>query len=101
MRKVSEAVCKAFKNREYKTIGNTRAAGDYLLLHGNIIATRMNEGIRVTSAGWQTSTTKDRLNSLFRVMGINASISQREYVWYLSDSTGVRVMDGKECYDVK
>jgi len=58
-----------------------------LLLHGNIIATatkKFNNGkyettITITSAGWKTVTTKERLNGL---NGVN--IVQRNFEWFLN-----------------
>ena len=53
-----------------------------LMLFGNEIAFRYNDPERtlsITHCGWDTSTTKERLNSL-----PNVSISQRAFEWYLN-----------------
>lgn len=56
-----------------------------MLLHGNVIATRFvdpnldRERLIVTSAGWETVTTKARLNELPGVQ-----VHQKKGVWYLN-----------------
>lgn len=51
-----------------------------MLLFGNVIAVR-NEfhGFWVTNSGWESNTTKERLNAL-----PNVSIQQKKGVWYLN-----------------
>jgi hypothetical protein len=48
-------------------------------LHGNIIAQKSNSGLTISTCGWATNTTKERLNGLY---GVN--IVQRNYEWYLN-----------------
>tara|TARA_R110002012_G_scaffold25423_2_gene84270 strand:+ start:2376 stop:2798 length:423 start_codon:yes stop_codon:yes gene_type:complete len=53
-----------------------------LVLHGNVIAYRhpdLNRTISITNCGWQTTTTKERLNG---IEGVN--IVQRNFQWYLN-----------------
>ena len=53
-----------------------------LKLHGNAIAYLYNDPqktLSITNAGWQSNTTKERLNAL-----PNVSIQQKNYVWYLN-----------------
>ena len=50
-----------------------------LRLHGNIIAYKDNTGIYLSTCGWHTVTTKERLNGLHGV-----HIEQRNYIWYLN-----------------
>ena len=80
MRKITKQVVGAFENRTPKTIGNTSTDGQTLRLYGNIIA-RWNEDnqLEITSAGWPTATTKERLNGL---QGVN--IQQKNFRWYLN-----------------
>ena len=54
-----------------------------LSLHGNEIAYRYNDPektLMITNAGWQTNTTKERLNG---ISGVN--IRQRNFKWFLND----------------
>ena len=53
-----------------------------LKLHGNKIAYRYNDPQRtlsITNAGWQSNTTKERLNAIDGV-----SINQKNWIWYLN-----------------
>jgi hypothetical protein len=52
----------------------------YLKLHGNKIAARLEDGrMWISNAGWDTPTTKERLNGL---PGVN--IIQRNWKWILN-----------------
>ena len=74
-------------SKDARTIANNTTARRYkdsvtVALHGNDIAVLFEDGrIMVTSAGWQTVTTKDRLNRILRPAGY--SISQKDYEWTL------------------
>jgi hypothetical protein len=62
----------------------------YLKLHGNKIAALEKDGkMWISSAGWRTNTTKERLNGLPGV-----SVRQKNYEWYLNDQP----WDGKPIY---
>jgi len=90
-RKITTDAINAFMSGQKFNRDNTRvelsARGDYwsLFLHGNEIAQRYrfadSEGstIKVSNAGWQSNTTKERLNGIPGV-----SIVQRKGVWYLN-----------------
>ena len=68
-------------------------------LHGNLIA-RIGDGfMQLSSAGWETVTTKSRLNALLRdgvFNGTGCSIFQKDFYWYLNSAeTGtVDFVDG-------
>ena len=52
--------------------------GTHLLLHGNEIAHRTKDGqLEITDTGWQTNTTKERLNA---IPGVH--IYQKNFGWY-------------------
>lgn len=111
MRKITEDSIKAFLNESNFKRGNTEVKVSYidnnmtthtsykpvtvmtdLLLHGNIIATATKEFINgkyettitITSAGWKTVTTKERLNGLLHHLEAG-SIQQRNFEWYLNN----------------
>jgi len=70
MRKITQEASQAFeKGYTYKKT-NTEVKNDGLFLHGNKIAeyTSMykdgNKCINITLAGWNTNTTRERLNAL-------------------------------------
>lgn len=68
-KKVSGSATKAFLEKKPFKSKNTKSTGDELHLHGNKIAYHKEGKIHATMAGWPTSTTKERLNSLSRAVG--------------------------------
>lgn len=65
MRKITKGIVAAFMKGETKRIGNSHTDGKYLYLHGNAIAYHQCLGtIQITTAGWNTPTTRERLNGL-------------------------------------
>ena len=91
MRKITEQAVEAFEAQRSFKSGNTQVriipqnGGDgsliLLELHGNTIARHesWNGQTFITSAGWFTVTTKERLNGLRDV-----SIRQSNWDWYLN-----------------
>ena len=74
MRKITREIVAAFMNREEKRIGNSHTRGEFLYLHDNPIACLNADGtIEVTTAGWNTPTTRERLNGL---PGIRVNVKQ-------------------------
>lgn len=74
MRKITEEAVAAFlSGRNYKkdntmvqapeTIGSVKI-GARMYLHGNQVAYRKAGTLRITTSGWDTTTTKERLNGL-------------------------------------
>lgn len=84
MRKITKLAVNAFiAGRSFKS-GNTEVTVENgqscLKLHGNVIARYSDaDGLFITDAGWQTNTTKERLNG---ILGVN--IQQKNWVWYLN-----------------
>ena len=64
MRKVTREVCIAFLEGRSKRVDNTDTDGVSLRLHGNTIAQWRPDGLWITTAGWDTVTTRDRLKGL-------------------------------------
>ncbi len=83
MRKIDILASNAFESGTQWRLGNTEVINDngtvYLLLHGNYIAKKKDGKLWISHAGWQTNTTKSRLNSLSGV-----SVAQKDFVWYLN-----------------
>jgi hypothetical protein len=84
MRKISEDVRTAFRLGENFKSGNTQVIskdGDtMLLLHGNMIAHKSALAYTITTAGWNTVTTRERLNALPGV-----SVYQKNFELFLND----------------
>jgi len=109
MRKITQQAVEAFEaGRAFKS-GNTQVrvcptssffpgspSVVFLELHGNVIAQRriMDGRVLITSAGWETRTTKERLNGLRGV-----SIRQQDWNWYLNgkawDGSWINPQTGK------
>lgn len=64
MRKITKATVNAFLNRETLIMDNTVSTGDDLRLHRNKIAEHRADGIYITTCGWETRTTFERLNGI-------------------------------------
>jgi len=64
MRKVTREVCIAFLEGRPKRVDNTDTDGVTLRLHRNAIAQWRMDGLWITTAGWDTVTTRDRLKGL-------------------------------------
>ena len=81
MRKVTRETVEAFVAGHKRTVGNTTTDGTVLLLHGNRIAERMPDGsIYATLAGWESPTTRERLNGLCEVLGLGRPFWQQRFV---------------------
>lgn len=85
MRNVTQSAIKAFTADKNFTSGNTSVIANGaitgLYLHGYLIAekNKVTGMTKITSAGLQSNTTKERLNGLPGV-----SIAQKAGVWYLN-----------------
>ena len=56
-----------------------------VFLHGNHIATlcKISMDLRLFDGGWQSNTTKSRLNALLDEFGGGDRVIQKDFVWYL------------------
>ena len=92
MRKIETQMNRAIVNKndwsnsntvvEYNS--NTDCSAVYL--HNNRIATydHNNQALKLSSCGWQSVTTKSRLNAILQGLIAGASVFQRQFDWYLS-----------------
>jgi hypothetical protein len=80
MRKITREIVDAFQNSRSLKIGNSRTNGESLWLFDNKIAEIRRDGLWITNAGWDSATTKERLNGLSSV-----HIIQRRGNWYLNE----------------
>jgi len=65
MRKITKKIKQAWIDGKRKTVDNTTTDGDSVWLHGNkIIEVRDRNEVWATLAGWNTPTTKERLNGI-------------------------------------
>ena len=83
MKKITKAAAAAFVEKKNFSCSNTIVSNDNgkteMFLFGNKIASLNGNQLTITNCGWQTNTTKERLNALPKV-----SICQKKGVWYLN-----------------
>ena len=96
MRKVEQQMNEAILNRKDFFKGNTSvenyitetgAREAIVKLHGNHIAT-VGDTLQICDAGWQTVTTKSRLNALCNEFAEGCYVFQKNFDWYLGDADG-------------
>ena len=87
MRGVTQKVTAAWQQGKRKTVGNTSTDGRSIYLHGNCIARQEDDGrIYITDAGWQTLTTRERLNGILRALNIRAAVYQKNHALYFGET---------------
>lgn len=79
MRLITEKIVTAFEQGRALKIDNSKTDGTSLWLFDNKIAEHRDGGIWITDAGWNSKTTKERLNGLTGV-----HITQKKGEWYLN-----------------
>ena len=95
MRKIeSEMVAAIYKNKNWSS-GNTMVTTDdanisRVFLHGNHIATIDDHSMMIMDGGWQSKTTKSRLNALCDAFCIAGEhVFQDDFKWYVRKCIGV------------
>ena len=96
MRKIEQQMNEAILNRKDFFKGNT-SVQNYITetgareavvhLHGNHIAT-IGDTLQICDAGWQTVTTKSRLNALLNEFAEGCYVFQKNFDWFLGDADG-------------
>ena len=96
MRKIEQQMNEAILNRKDFFKGNTSvqnyttetgAREAVVHLHGNHIAT-IGDTLQICAAGWQTVTTKSRLNALCNEFAEGCYVFQKNFDWFLGDADG-------------
>ena len=89
MRKIETEMQTAIANRKNWSKSNTSVSVNdegptFVTLHGNLIAQISNNGdMKLSSCGWQTVTTKSRLNAILDCFFHNVRIFQKQFEWYI------------------
>jgi hypothetical protein len=89
MRKIEALMNNAITNSTDFKLANTEVANidgvSYVYLHGNKIAEVGNSFIRMYDGGWQTNTTKSRLNAILTEHGLpGEGIFQKKFEWFVN-----------------
>ena len=93
MRQIEKEMNYAIRNKIAWSKSNTVTTFDstiencFVYLHGNHIATYNYEDKELTlfDGGWQSNTTKSRLNALLFEFATGFSVFQKNWDWYVSD----------------
>jgi len=93
MRKIETQMIQAIQQNKNWSSGNTQVITEdntsKVYLHGNHIATVTDDNMTIFDGGWQSVTTKSRLNALcdeFCVTG--EGIFQKNYKWFVRKFIG-------------
>ena len=92
MRQIEAKMNKAMRHFLPFSSGNTTVVQHRndmeVFLHGNHIATlnKISMDLRIFDGGWQSVTTKSRLNALLDEFFDGARVVQKDFQWFLIDS---------------
>ena len=64
---------------------------NYVVYHKTAVVKYNYDKIILNSGGWETRTTKDRMNATAHENGLCYYVYQKDYIWYV-------VLDDKKCY---
>jgi len=92
MRKIERQMNFAISNKGNWSSSNTQVSFNEstncsnVFLHGHNIATvdHATNAVKVSSCGWQTVTTKSRLNAILSEVKYGCSVFQKQWNWYVS-----------------
>ncbi len=92
MRKIERQMNFALSNKGDWSKDNTRVEFNEstncsnVFLHGHNIATydHGNAALKISSCGWETVTTKSRLNAIFQEVKPGCSVFQKNWDWFIS-----------------
>ena len=96
MRKITEDSINAFRNkrnfnRQNMSVFYSKSEDtSYMALHGTTIAIykHFNGELSISNCGWESNTTKERLNGIIDTMTYGVKgIYQKDWVWYLNGNT--------------
>ena len=103
MRKIEQQMCAAVQSNKDWQSANTSVHFDpetgisIVRLHGNKIAEVSDNDMTIFDGGWQSNTTKSRLNALcteFCVAG--EGVFQKDFAWYVRKFVGA--INGQNVY---
>ena len=94
MRKIESQMCAAIHNSIDWKSGNTEVVTQqdgvsFVFLHGNKIAEIDDTSMTIFDGGWQTNTTKSRLNALCQEFCIaGEGVFQKNFQWFVRKFVG-------------
>ena len=101
MRQIEKEMNHAIKNKIAWSKSNSCTTFDssiencFVYLHGNHIATYnyANRELALYDGGWQSNTTKSRLNALCNEFATGFGVFQKNWNWFVSDFNQKNVID--------
>ena len=60
-----------------------------VFLHGNLIARVGDTWLEIFDGGWQSNTTKSRLNAILTAHGTGERVFQKNWNWFVSTAAGI------------
>jgi len=110
MRKIEQQMIKAIKSETDWKSGNTKVVNFFndsdkcvvssVFLHGNKIAEITDHDMTIFDGGWQSNTTKSRLNALCSEFCITGEgVFQSNFEWYVRLFTGA--INGEKVFTTK
>ena len=94
MRKIETQMNNAIKSQKNWAGSNTTVITEdnesRVMLHGNHIATYNHtlKELELFDGGWQSNTTKSRLNALCAEFAMGFNVFQKNFNWFISDFSG-------------
>jgi hypothetical protein len=97
MRKIESQMLDAIHSNKCWKSANTEVFtndnnASLVYLHGNHIATVTDNNVRIFDGGWQTNTTKSRLNVIINEFcdALTDGVFQKDYQWFIRDNNEVK-----------
>ena len=99
MRKIERQMCDAIANGKDWKLDNTEVINFYnddkqlvvtsVYLHGNMIAELTDTDVTIYDGGWQSNTTKSRLNAICDTFCVDGEgIFQKNFEWFIHKFVG-------------
>jgi len=94
MRKIEQQMCDAIQNNKDWKLKNTQVITiegvSFVYLHGNQIATIDEDSMTIYDGGYQSKTTKSRLNALCDYFCVKGEcVYQKNFTWYVDKFVGM------------
>ena len=92
MKKVESEMVVAIQAEKPFSKGNTvvqhKDGVSYIYLHGNLISEIGDDWLKLFDGGWQSNTTKSRLNAILSEFGADGErVFQKDFTWYLNQGS--------------
>lgn len=85
MRNVTEQIAHAFMNGYEKHVSNTNTNGKSIYLWGNEIIRKHEGKIQINLCGYNTTTTRERINGTLNYIGSGYGVTTKKGTVYLLD----------------